>query len=66
MGIREGQDYCQLDMHKKALPKIYIWDLGGWYLEYVLLYSKSPRVSGLKIIIILFAHDSVVSDLVWR
>lgn len=45
MGIREGQDYCQLDMHKKALPKIYIWDLGGWYLEYVLLYSKSPQNS---------------------
>lgn len=45
MGIREGKDYCQLDTHKKALPKIYIWDLGGWYLGYVLLYSKSPQNS---------------------
>lgn len=45
MGIREGKDYHQLDLHRKALPKIYIWDLGGWYLGYLLLYSKSPQNS---------------------
>lgn len=47
VGIREGKDY-HLDLHRKALPKSYIWDLGGWYLGYLLLYIKSPKTQWLK------------------
>lgn len=45
VGIRGGKDYRQLDLHRKALPKVYIWDLGGWYLGCLLRYSKSLQNS---------------------
>ena len=45
VGIRGGKDYRQLDLHRKDLPKTYIWDFGGCYLGYLLRYSQSLQNS---------------------